>query len=105
MVAGSIPSARFHHEALFYAGDDRFLAGMLPFIRDGVRAGEPVMVALDQRKIDLLKAQLGGEADRVHFAEMHELGQNPARIIPAWARFVADHAEPAHLRGIGEPIW
>ena len=105
METGSIPATRFRHEALFYAGDDRLLAGTLPFIRDGLRAGEPVMVALDQRKIDLLRAQLGGEGDRVHFAEMHELGQNPARIIPAWAEFVADHAEPAHLRGIGEPIW
>jgi anti-sigma regulatory factor (Ser/Thr protein kinase) len=38
---------------------------------------------------------------------MEVTGRNPARIIPAWSRFVADHAQPAGggMRGIGEPIW
>lgn len=35
---------------------------------------------------------------------MHELGRNPARIIPAWQRFV-DGAGGRPVRGIGEPIW
>ena len=35
-----------------------------------------------------------------------ELGANPARIIPAWQEFVAEHAAPGRrVRGIGEPIW
>jgi anti-sigma regulatory factor (Ser/Thr protein kinase) len=36
------------------------------------------------------------------------VGRNPARIIPAWGRFVADHSQGAAcgpMRGIGEPIW
>lgn len=95
----------FRHEALFYAGDEGFLAGTLPFIREGVRAGEPILVAVDQRKVDLLKASLDGESDHVLFAEMRALGRNPARIIPAWRQFVDEHAGASYLRGIGEPIW
>jgi anti-sigma regulatory factor (Ser/Thr protein kinase) len=37
---------------------------------------------------------------------MAEVGRNPARIIPAWREFVADHAaDGRRLRGVGEPIW
>jgi anti-sigma regulatory factor (Ser/Thr protein kinase) len=95
----------FRHEALFYAGEEDFLAGTLPFIRDGVAAGEPILVAVSAAKIRALSAELNGEADRVQFADMAELGKNPARIIPAWREFADQAAEGRPLRGIGEPIW
>jgi anti-sigma regulatory factor (Ser/Thr protein kinase) len=97
---------RFSHEALFYTDDESFLAGTLPFIRGAVAAGEPVMVAVDGRKIELLRSSLNGEGERVLFAEMHELGRNPALIISAWEEFVAEStANGGTCRGIGEPIW
>jgi anti-sigma regulatory factor (Ser/Thr protein kinase) len=40
----------------------------------------------------------------VVFADMEDVGTNPARIIPAWTDFVGRHAG-RRLRGIGEPIW
>ena len=96
----------FRHEALLYTGHDGFLAGTLPFIRAGVQAGEPVLAMVTPTKIDLLREALNGESDGVHFADMHEVGSNPARIIPAWRRFVDDHAAPGRsVRGLGEPIW
>ena len=96
----------FRHEALFYSGEDSFLAGTLPFIREAVEEDEPVMVAVGPRKIDLLKSRLNGAGDRVIFADMHAIGRNPATIIPAWQEFVAEHArDGGRLRGIGEPIW
>jgi anti-sigma regulatory factor (Ser/Thr protein kinase) len=37
---------------------------------------------------------------------MARVGQNPARIIPAWREFVAEQASSGRrFRGIGEPIW
>ena len=38
-----------------------------------------------------MKHELGGDAEAVHFADMAELGRNPACIIPAWHDFVAVH--------------
>ena len=36
----------------------------------------------------------------------HRCPSNPARIIPAWARFVAESGElGGAMRGIGEPVW
>jgi anti-sigma regulatory factor (Ser/Thr protein kinase) len=95
----------FRHEALFYSGEDGFLAGTLPFIRDAVASGEPIMVAVNCDKIELLKSRLNGTADRVLFADMRELGRNPALILPAWQDFVsANAANGRRLRGIGEPV-
>ena len=96
----------FSHEALLYAGDDSFLAGTLPFIRDAVAADEAVLVAVNRSKIELLRRNLNGEGDRVLFADMHELGRNPALIISAWQDFAAEStAQGRSFRGIGEPIW
>jgi anti-sigma regulatory factor (Ser/Thr protein kinase) len=95
----------FRHEALFYAGQDAFLAGTLPFVRAGIEAGEPTLVVVDAPKIDLMRAALDGDADRVHFADMAQVGANPARIIPAWREFVTAHAADGRaVRGIGEPV-
>jgi hypothetical protein len=100
------PRQSYRHEAFLWGTAEEFLAGMVPFIRDGLRAGEPVMVAVISERIELLKMALGGEADRVKFVDMAELGRNPARIIPGWQEFLDAHSADTHpLRGIGELIW
>ena len=71
----------FRHEAFFYAGDREFLEGTLGFIREGLTQGEPVMVALSAAKIARLRAELGADAGRVRFADMAEIGSNPARWV------------------------
>ena len=49
----------FRHEAMLYDGPETFVQGAAPFIRDGLAAGEPVMVAVGADKIELLRAGLG----------------------------------------------
>jgi anti-sigma regulatory factor (Ser/Thr protein kinase) len=96
----------FRHEALLYSGPDEFLSGTLAFIEQGLEADEPMLVVVDAEKIRRLRGELGGDAKGVHFADMAEIGLNPARIIPAWREFVDRHSGPgSRLRGIGEPIW
>ena len=96
----------FRHEALFYAGRDDFVRRTAAFLRDGVEAEEPALVVVDAAKIALLREELGDAASGVQFADMAEVGANPARIIPAWRDFVTRSAPTGRrLRGIGEPIW
>ena len=92
----------FRHESLLYAGDREFLAAVSAFLRDAARAGEPTLVVVDADKIAALRAQVDGAG--IAYADMAEVGANPARIIAAWRAFVADHG-PGPVRGIGEPIW
>jgi anti-sigma regulatory factor (Ser/Thr protein kinase) len=97
---------RFSHEALFFSGDGSFLAGTVPFLREGLARDEAMLVALPKEHLALLVRELGDDAQRIHFADMAVLGLNPARIIPAWRDFVAEHqAQGRPFRGIGEPIY
>jgi anti-sigma regulatory factor (Ser/Thr protein kinase) len=90
---------------MLYRGEQGFLDGTLPFVREGLEAGEPTLVMVSAEKIDLLREALGEDLDGVRFADMGQVGANPARIIPAWRRFVEDQPEGERpLRGIGEPI-
>jgi anti-sigma regulatory factor (Ser/Thr protein kinase) len=96
----------FAHEALLYAGDDGFLEGTLPFVLDGVAAGEPILLVLSAAKIERIRGELNGDGDQILFADMDEVGANPARIIPAWRRFLDEQTAAGRpVRGIGEPIW
>jgi anti-sigma regulatory factor (Ser/Thr protein kinase) len=96
----------YRHEALFYRGDDEFLAGTVPTVRDAVAAGAAVLVAVPKARGMVLREALGDDEAAASFADMEELGRNPGRIIPAWREFVARHAGgDARPLGIGEPIW
>jgi anti-sigma regulatory factor (Ser/Thr protein kinase) len=94
----------FRHAALLHSGEEGFVAAAVPFIRAGLAADEPVMVAVTPRKLAVLREALGADADAVALADMTAIGANPGRIIPAWQQFVdATGGRPA--RGIGEPVW
>ncbi len=96
----------FKHEAMPYDGREQFVAGTASFIREGLAAGEPTLVMVKADKIGWLRDELQGQADSVQFADMGQIGRNPARIIPAWREFAhANSREGRGTRGIGEPIW
>jgi anti-sigma regulatory factor (Ser/Thr protein kinase) len=105
-VTAALPTDRFEHEAMFYRGDDDFLAGLLPFIRDGLDADEAVVVAEPRPRLELLRDALHDEAEGVEFLDMAEVGANPARIIAVWAAVLDRHtASGRRLRGVGEPAF
>jgi anti-sigma regulatory factor (Ser/Thr protein kinase) len=103
--SGTAP-AGFDHEALFYRGADDFLAGVVPFLREGLELGEAVVVAEPRDRLDLLREALGEDAAGVEFLDMAEVGANPSRIIAVWAAAVEEHVGSGRgLRGVGEPAF
>jgi anti-sigma regulatory factor (Ser/Thr protein kinase) len=78
------------HEAGFYADDSEFLALIVPFVVEGLAAGEPVVIGYDARKSDLLRAALAGPA-RVTFIVDQSLYASPARAIEAYRRQFERH--------------
>jgi anti-sigma regulatory factor (Ser/Thr protein kinase) len=100
----SLPA--FRHEAVLYSGVAQFVDRTSSFIRDAIEAEEPILVVVSAQKIDRLREALDADAKEVRFADMADVGQNPARIIPAWRDFVSENAAGRRrFRGIGEPIW
>jgi anti-sigma regulatory factor (Ser/Thr protein kinase) len=105
-VSEPVSVTTFRHEALLYSGMEEFLAGTVPFLREGVRRSEPTLVVVSRPKIAALTASLGADAAAVQFMDMAQVGANPAHIIPAWTEFVEKHARAGRpFRGIGEPIY
>jgi hypothetical protein len=94
------------HEAFFYDGHDQFMDGMMSFVTSALAAREPVLVVLSEPKLAAIRGQLDGDSANVLFADMGEVGTNPARIIPAWQGFIdAFGGRGQRLWGIGEPVW
>jgi anti-sigma regulatory factor (Ser/Thr protein kinase) len=52
----------FFHEAAFYGSDEEFLEVVLPFLRDGVAAGEPTVSLFGERNQGLVRAALGSRS-------------------------------------------
>ncbi len=48
----------YFHEAALYGSDDEFLAIVLPFLADGVAAGEPTLVTLGEANSQLVRSAL-----------------------------------------------
>jgi anti-sigma regulatory factor (Ser/Thr protein kinase) len=95
----------YRHDAVMYAGPADFLNATLGFINDSIARSEPILVVVDEEKIDALKYELGAAARAVDFADMTEIGVNPGRIIGAWHEYLDEHADGGSVRGIGEPIY
>jgi anti-sigma regulatory factor (Ser/Thr protein kinase) len=97
-------SGGYLHDVMFWSGIDDFVSKTVQFVRDGVEAGEPVLVALPAERVAAVRRGLGGSASAVAFADMESLGANPACIINAWVEFAhANAGRPS--RGVGEPLW
>lgn len=99
------PTTGFSHEAYFYSDPAQFLEGCLDFVREGLTAGESVLVAVPEPRATWLR-QFFGDDKGVTVVDMAGLGANPARIIPTWRAFL-DRAvvQGRAVRGIGEPVW
>jgi anti-sigma regulatory factor (Ser/Thr protein kinase) len=96
----------FEHDALFYSDAASYRSGCLDFVREGLEQDEPVLVAVPQPGLGLIRSALSAaEATRVRTADMTQAGRNPGRIIgTVLTAFVREHAGQ-RVRIIGEPIW
>jgi anti-sigma regulatory factor (Ser/Thr protein kinase) len=80
---------------------------MLPFVRDGLRSGDPVYVVAAAANVSALRSALGSAARRVDWRDATDHYQHPARTLAAYARYVAEHqpCDAGRVRIIGEPVW
>jgi anti-sigma regulatory factor (Ser/Thr protein kinase) len=94
----------FRHIALLYGGPSEYLHALRSFIRAGRVLGEAILVVIPAGSSQLLRRELDGESADLTFADMAQLGRNPARIIPEILGFA--RRNPGHrTRCIAEPAW
>lgn len=94
----------FRHPALFYRGDSEYLAGVIPFLLEGLDRGEAVAAAVPGRNLLLVEKALEGRAGEVRLIDMCRAGRNPGAILPSvLLGFAAEHTGPVRI--VGEPVW
>src|SRR6266480_3210165 len=104
MAVAAVSRDGFCHLALFYRGRGEYLQALRGFLRASRARGEAVLVAVPQRRAQLLRGELDGDLAQVALVDMAELGRNPARIIPAFLTYASKH-RGQRVCFIGEPIW
>lgn len=104
MHGPAVAPGSFTHLALFYRGRAEYVSGITSFLRGGLHAGDPAFVAVPPDRLGWLQDALGPDAAAIRFADMTQIGRNPARIIPEVREFV-DSKSGQHVRYVGEPIW
>lgn len=104
--AGAAVSDDLTHRVLPYDGVDEYLGGAVPFLRDGVAAGDRVLAVCGTAREMLLRDALGGAAGEVRFTDAAAWYAHPSRTL---ADCLGDAAESARqgrrLRLLGEPAW
>ena len=92
------------HVAFFYRDQDERRAQILGLVRAGLARGEPALVALPGDETHLLGEQLDGEPGELLYADIADVGRNPARLIPEVRAFIDKHADQRVLV-VGEACW
>ncbi|EWM13703.1 MEDS domain-containing protein [Kutzneria sp. 744] len=98
----------FLHQGCIYGSDAEFLSMAVPFVRDGLCRGEPVLVTTTAANLDLLQDVLGTQASDVDYAESAYFGRRPPQRATAFQRYWARHRPTAPggaVRILAEPVW
>ena len=69
------------HEALVHSSDEEWLARVVPYLRDGLAAGQPTIAVLTLANAARLREALGQDAERVSFTDASSRYRRPARAI------------------------
>jgi MEDS: MEthanogen/methylotroph, DcmR Sensory domain len=95
----------FLHQGCIYGSDAEFLAMAVPFVQDGQRRGEPVLVATTRPNQELLHDVIGRETEGVEYADDGRLGDRPPQQATAIHRYWTRHQPAGAVRVLAEPDW
>jgi CheY-like chemotaxis protein len=95
------------HEALVYSSPDEFIAGCLPFIRQGLTCGDHLLVVLREEGRKVLERALGEAAGQIEFTDAVAWYQSPEHAFQEYTSYLDDHLERgiSRVRVVAEVIW
>jgi CheY-like chemotaxis protein len=95
------------HEALVYSSADELVAASVPFLRQGLAAGEDLLVVLREHSAAPLRAALGDDVARVEFRDPVDWYRNPEYSVAGYTRYLEEHLGRGipRVRVVAEVIW
>jgi anti-sigma regulatory factor (Ser/Thr protein kinase) len=85
----SSDSTVLRHNALVYASPDEYLARAVPFLQEGLAAGEGAIVAHTKAGLAMVREALGPSAAQVTFVDVSAAYTRPARTLAAYHKVYA----------------
>lgn len=93
------------HSALLYRSPSEFLATVLPFVLEGLRRDEPVLVALPPENAEVVADALGSDASRILLEDSRDWYDQPAATLRRYRDHIERYRSSTPVRIIGEPTW
>jgi anti-sigma regulatory factor (Ser/Thr protein kinase) len=91
------------HNALVYESQDEYLACAVPFLQEGIRAGEGTVVAHTEAGLAAMREALGPDAEHVTFVDVSSAYTRPARTLAAYHKVFAEQLRKAPtLRAVAD---
>lgn len=81
---------RLRHNALVYESQDEFLARAVPFLEDGIDAGDGAVVAHTKPGLAMMREELGAYAAEVTFVDVSSAYTRPAQTLAAYHKVYAE---------------
>ena len=81
------------HNAFVYDSDDEYIARAVPFLLEGLEAGEGAIVAHTKRGMAMMREALGVDAAAVTFVDVSSTYTRPARALAAYHQVYADQLQ------------
>lgn len=95
-----------HHQALLYASEEEFVGGIVPYLLEGVLAGDHVLAVTAPDHIDVLRDRLPRRGNGVEFGDSTTWFTAPHRAIADCHAYVRRHERNGRgVRIICEPSW
>jgi anti-sigma regulatory factor (Ser/Thr protein kinase) len=99
----STKSTQLRHSALVYESQDEYLERAVPFLREGLEAGEGAIVAHTKRGLAMMREALGPEAANVTFVDVSSSYTRPARTLASYHKVFAEELQKTpKLRAVAE---
>jgi len=95
----------FRHQAVLYEGTTDFLASTLPFVRDAVAAGDPLIVVAHTQNLAALREAVVDGRSEVEWVDSRDWYHSPGIAFSGFVNFALDRPDANCVRIIGEPIW
>ena len=100
-VLGNGQATPFVHRALIYEEEADLVAATIPFLEEGLAAGERQLVVTTAHNAEVLGRALGRRADEVEFRDSHEWYVLPTHTLLGYQRYV-EEADTPRVRIVGE---
>jgi anti-sigma regulatory factor (Ser/Thr protein kinase) len=93
----------YRHGALVYESQDEYVACAVPFLREGLEAGEGAIVAHTKPGLALMREALGPDAQHLTFVDVSSAYTRPARTLASYHQvYVKQLGKTPSLRAVAD---